>query len=324
MSVNLGDFKLGETIDFGFSTVNTSSVPTTLAGSPTLAVYDGNSTTQLATGTPATLTVDFDALTGGHNVRIVATVANGYARRKNYRVVLFAGTVGGVSVVGSVLAHFSVENRNAAGLIHRGVAAAVGASTITHDAALIVGDNALRGAVYLIVDATTGRAQSRTVLSNVGATGIDTVDTWDPALTGTVEYELYAGSPGSASAPPAANVTQWLGATAPAAPATQASVDAVQADLPQKLTKNVAFPNFTFPMVLSSDGRTGATGLTVTATRRIDNGSFAACANAVTEIGSGDYTIDLAASDLNGDAITLRFTATGADTRRVFIITQRT
>lgn len=74
--------------------------------------------------------------------------------------------------------------------------------------------------------------------------------------------------------------------------------------------KNIANSNFQFLMV---DG-TGApaTGLTVTATRAIDNGSFGACANSVTEIANGWYIINLANSDLNGSNIAFRFTASGA------------
>ena len=84
--------------------------------------------------------------------------------------------------------------------------------------------------------------------------------------------------------------------------------------------KNTAYPNFTFVMVNSSGIPTA--GLTVTATRRIDAGAFAACANASTEIANGAYTIDLAATDLNGTIITLRLSATGAVDRFITIFTQ--
>lgn len=89
-----------------------------------------------------------------------------------------------------------------------------------------------------------------------------------------------------------------------------------------KFKKNTAYTNFTFLMVDATDGVTPETGLTVTATRRIDNGSFSSCANSVSEVSNGCYSIDLAASDMNGDAITLRFTATGARTVIFHIPTQ--
>lgn len=102
------------------------------------------------------------------------------------------------------------------------------------------------------------------------------------------------------------------------------AVAAVQADLPQRVTKNVALNNFQFLMVDAADHVTGKTGLTITATRLIDNGTFAPCANAASEVASGFYRINLAASDLNGDVITFLFTAAGADARSITFITQPT
>jgi hypothetical protein len=72
----------------------------------------------------------------------------------------------------------------------------------------------------------------------------------------------------------------------------------------------------------STDHITGKTGLTVTAERSIDGGAFGACANAASEVGVGVYKISLAAADLNGDVITLKFTGTGADATLVTIKTE--
>lgn len=90
----------------------------------------------------------------------------------------------------------------------------------------------------------------------------------------------------------------------------------------QRVTKNVAFNAFPFLMLDSADHITGKTGLTVTATRMIDGGSFAACTNGVTESVNGLYKIDLSAADLNGNVIVLKFAAAGADTRILVLITQ--
>lgn len=98
----------------------------------------------------------------------------------------------------------------------------------------------------------------------------------------------------------------------------------IRNDLPTKVTKNVALNNFTFLMVDSTDHVTPKTGLTVTAQRSIDGAAFAAAANSVVEISNGAYKINLAAADLNGDTIMLRFTATGADDRLITIVTQPT
>ena len=107
----IGDIRLGDTIDVKFTTVNTSGVPTTLAGTPAVSAYPGNSTTEVTGG--ITLTVDFDSRTGMHNVRVVASSGNGYATATNYALVITTGTVGGSSVVGYVIGEFSIENRSA-------------------------------------------------------------------------------------------------------------------------------------------------------------------------------------------------------------------
>lgn len=107
----LGDIRLGETLDVKFCTVNASGAPTQLAGTPAVSAYPGNSTTQLTAG--ITLTVDFDGVTGLNHCRVVATSGNGYAAATDYILVLTAGTVGGVSVVGYVIGHVSIENRSA-------------------------------------------------------------------------------------------------------------------------------------------------------------------------------------------------------------------
>lgn len=77
--------------------------------------------------------------------------------------------------------------------------------------------------------------------------------------------------------------------------------------------KNQALANFHF-LMLDSTNHAPATGKTVTVTRSIDNGAFAAgTLSAVTEISAGYYRVDFAAADLNGNVVTLRATATGCD-----------
>jgi hypothetical protein len=107
----IGDFRLGDTFDVKFCTVQSSGAPTTLAGSPVVSAYPGNSTTELTAG--ITLSVDFDSRTGMHNVRVVATGGNGYATATNYALVITTGTVNSVSAVGYLIGHFSIENRSA-------------------------------------------------------------------------------------------------------------------------------------------------------------------------------------------------------------------
>lgn len=85
--------------------------------------------------------------------------------------------------------------------------------------------------------------------------------------------------------------------------------------------KNQALAGFTFVMF---DATTNApkTGLTVTAQRSLDGAALGACANAVSEVSNGIYTINLAAADLNGNTVMLRFSAVGANDTDIEIITQ--
>lgn len=83
-------------------------------------------------------------------------------------------------------------------------------------------------------------------------------------------------------------------------------------NLPENIQKNQAF-DIGFVMVLTSDGRTPATGLTVAATRSIDGAAFGAVTGSVAEISSGAYRFSASAADANGDDVTYRFTAATAD-----------
>jgi len=97
------------TLNFKFTTVATTGAPTTLSGTPVISVYKANGLTQSVAG--ITLTVDFDAVTGLNNVLIDLSADVFYAVANDYQVVITTGTVGGTSVVGYVVAEFSIENR---------------------------------------------------------------------------------------------------------------------------------------------------------------------------------------------------------------------
>lgn len=87
------------------------------------------------------------------------------------------------------------------------------------------------------------------------------------------------------------------------------------------IKKNTALAAFEFVM---TDSTTHApkTGVSVTATRSLDGGAFASCANAVTELSNGVYIINLAATDLNANTVTLRFTGASSDDTIITLITQ--
>jgi len=90
-----------------------------------------------------------------------------------------------------------------------------------------------------------------------------------------------------------------------------------------QIKKNTAVPIFEFKMRLSSDHYSPATGKTVSCQRSIDGGSFSNC-NTVTatEVSNGFYYVPLAASDVNGNVIVFRATATSSDPTEITIYTQ--
>lgn len=198
--MNIGDIRLGDTFDVKFTTRSfTTGAPTTLAGTPVISAYPGNSTTQLTAG--ITLSVDFDTVTGLHNVRVVATSGNGYATATNYALVITTGTVGGVSVVGEVIGYFSIEARSA-------LMPTTAARTLDVSA---TGEAGLDWA----------NIGSPTTAQNLSATNID-VDQVVASVSGAVgsvtgAVGSVAGAVGSVTARVTANTDQLAGQTVTAA-----------------------------------------------------------------------------------------------------------
>jgi len=104
---HLGDYELGETVDFTFVTTEPDTgAPATLSGTPAISAYVGNSVTQITAG--ITLTADFDSVTGLNHVRAVLTSGNGYADDTDISFVITTGTVDGNSAVGYVVGRLSL------------------------------------------------------------------------------------------------------------------------------------------------------------------------------------------------------------------------
>lgn len=76
------------------------------------------------------------------------------------------------------------------------------------------------------------------------------------------------------------------------------------------LRRNVAGQRLFF-LLLSAAGAAVA-GATVTAVRSIDGSAQASCTGTVTDMGGGQYRMNLSQADTNGNHIGYLFTATGA------------
>jgi hypothetical protein len=85
--------------------------------------------------------------------------------------------------------------------------------------------------------------------------------------------------------------------------------------------QGVAFPGFEF-MMTDNVNHTPAIGMTVSCTRSVDRGAFAAGTLAnITEVGFGMYSVDFGSGDMGGKVITLRATAPGCDDTFITILT---
>lgn len=142
----LGDYAEDyATLNFKFSTHKADGTPIALAGSPAVSVYKGSGTTQSTAG--VTLTTDFDSVTGLNNVLIDLSADAFYAVGNDYSVVITTGTVNSVSVVGTVLAHFSIENRFQEADVTKIAGVAVSTSTAQIGANIVSQDNIDFGAL---------------------------------------------------------------------------------------------------------------------------------------------------------------------------------
>jgi hypothetical protein len=326
----IGDITLGVTFDHFFTTRRFSTgAPHTLAGTPVISAYEDNGTTEITAG--ITLTADFDSRTGLNHVRVVATGGNGFEAGKSYYLVITAGTVDSVSVVGEVIGSFTIGRAAAFERLGAPAGASVSADILTIDN--LVDDLESR------LGTPTGASIAADIADVEGK-----VDDLEGRVVGTIAAGTHNPQSGDSftrlGAPVGASISADIAAVKAAVDviddfldteiaailaAVDTEVAAIKAktdNLPSGIVKNAALNNFKFFMVDSADHFTGKTGLAVTAERAIDGGAFAACANAVVEVAAGVYRINLAATDTNGDHIMLKFTAAGADATFIGFKTQ--
>src|SRR3990167_5353650 len=101
----LGDFSTGSTVFFGFTTVNSSGVPTALS-SGGVTVYRDGSTVPATTG--VTLTASFNAVTGFNRVQVdMAGTSTFYQPGAEFTAIISSGAAS-ESLSGYTLAHWSV------------------------------------------------------------------------------------------------------------------------------------------------------------------------------------------------------------------------
>lgn len=318
----MSDFKVGDTLHFLFTTRQFSDgVPTILAGTPVLGAFEDAVAAPITAG--VTVTVDVNTVAGLNRANIVATGANGFEAGKSYSIAITTGTVGGVSVVGEVVALFSLGRTPALQPTTLGNTLDVNA---TGEAGLDLGNvsgilgNAnvgwINGSNRVDVGSFLG-------IAVVAATASGEVAANVTEWLGVIPNILVSGRVDSSVGAMAANVLNAAAINAAAFTAAKFAAGAIDANalatdavneirdaiLP---TSNAALSNIEFLFVAASDHVTPVTGATtISGTRSIDGGAFVAVSGTIAEVANGIYQFDALAADMNGGIITFRFIATG-------------
>ncbi len=234
--------------------------------------------------------------------------------------------------------HITGKTGLAAGLTITASKAGGASATITPTVAEI--DNSAMKGVYSLVFTTTHTNTLGEFVINITATGADPATYWfqvSTYLPGEIVTSVsgavgsVTGAVGSVTGNVGGNVTGSVGSVVGAVGSVTGAVGSVTGAVgsvtaavavTSNVKKNQALAKFQFLMT-DSTNHNPATGLTVTCTRSIDGGAYAAGTLAsVTEVANGTYTVNFGAGDLNGNVITLQATAASADTTFERIVTQ--
>ena len=136
------DYTVGDTAYFMFTTRRFSTGAPYALASGAISAYEDASTTQITAG--VSLGADHDGVTGLNLVTVVATGGNGFEAGKDYHLVITAGTVDSVSVVGEVVGRFTLQRSAAAVDLANG---ADGLGALKADTAAILLDTGTDGVV---------------------------------------------------------------------------------------------------------------------------------------------------------------------------------
>ncbi len=189
------------------------------------------------------------------------------------------------------------------------------------------------GVYYLDLTSTEMNADTVAVLVKSSSTGaVPVVLTLYPQEAGDIQTNTTYWNGSAVATPttagvPEVDITHWNG-TAVATPDTagypkvtiksgtgagELSLTSGRALIQSGIQKGAALTKFQFQMT-DSTNHNPATGLTVTGTISKDGGAYAAISpDSITEVSNGMYEVDLSATEMNANNVSLRFTATAAD-----------
>lgn len=285
-----GDYANGKTVYCFFSTWDSTGAMATLSGSPAVRSYKDSSDTESGS-TGITLNVDADSRTGMNRVIIdTSQDTSFYAADHHFTVVITAGTVSGVSKVGTPVCSFSLYNRS---LMQ------VGQALARSDASSPLGGT---------FDPSTDSLQAQI----------------DSAISCTANcssnFGAFFDNSAAASTAILGNVTTIKGKTDQLVFTVTNRVDSTPNGT-FNVQKNIAFPNF--PIWMLSPSGNGVTGAAVTCRVQKDGGAWSSSTtNPITEIGLGLYNWNATAAELNANKVAVQCTATGAQTYRTNVTPQ--
>lgn len=181
------DYQLEDTLNLPFTTrAFATGIPTTLAGTPAIDIYEDATPTPIITG--ETLSVDHNSVAGYNMITVTATAATGFEAGKSYTAIIQAGTVDGVSAVGEVVGQFTIARSAAAKDLAN---ATDGLGAIKAQTAAIETDTGVIGAAgagltAIPLDADWINGGRLDLLVDAIKLVTDTVvsDVWDEILTG--------------------------------------------------------------------------------------------------------------------------------------------
>jgi len=156
------DYKIDDVINLPFTTrAFATGVPTVLAGSPTVELYEDASVTPIVEGAgKLVLTISLNGIAGFNIATATLSAANGFEIGKHYTLVIKTGTVGGTSVVGEVVYEFTIQFM--APLTNITAASGIVLSCVTHTGAVIPTVSAVTGLTASDVGAIKAKTDSLT------------------------------------------------------------------------------------------------------------------------------------------------------------------
>jgi len=173
----MSDYQLEDTLYLPFTTrAFATGIPTALV-SGAVDIYEDVTATPIITG--ETLSVSLNSVAGFNMVTVAATSGTGFEAGKSYTAILQAGTVDSVSVVGEVVAHFTLDKSAAAKDLANGTD---GLGAIKAETANILTDTGttIPGTITTVQNDLDIITDADGVI--LGAAGVDLI--WDEVING--------------------------------------------------------------------------------------------------------------------------------------------